>query len=381
MINSASTGQKAAEMPNRNIDKYFLASIVESSNDSIITINLDMEITSWNKAAEDLYGYTAAEAIGKHLTSLTLSKDFGKLLEKIEKLKISKEVEVFESERVGKDKGHLILEVVVSPVKNDLGDVVGVSTIARDLTARRVAEKALADKEVLQRLIIAQEDERSRISRDLHDELGQQLTGLRFALERAKVASASCQPAVDLSEIETITANIDKSVDFLAWELRPALLEGVGLSAAINDYVAQWSAHAGIRAEVLSSLKRKRLPARVEANLYRIMQEALNNAHKHAKATSVDIILEKRNDAVCMIITDNGRGFSLRNKLNRSKGLGLTGMKERAALIGGTLEIESSRKHGTAVHVRVPDVTLKKRKAIQAETDTGWHTPEDKTVR
>lgn len=361
-------------MPNHNVDKYFLASIVESSNDSIITINLDMEITSWNKAAEDLYGYTANEAIGKQLTSLTLTKDFGKLLEKIKKLKLSKEVEVFESERVGKDKGHLILEVVVSPVKNNLGDLVGVSTIARDLTARRVAEKAQTDRDVLQRLIIAQEDERSRISRDLHDELGQQLTGLRFALERAKAASASGRRATDLSEIETIAANIDKSVDFLAWELRPALLEGVGLASAINDYVAQWSEHAGIRAEVLCTLKRKRLSARVETNLYRIMQEALNNAHKHAKATSVDIILEKRNDAVCMIITDDGRGFNLRNKRHLSKGLGLTGMRERAALIGGTLEIESSRKHGTAVHVRVPDSPLKKRQAIQAETDTGWRT-------
>ncbi len=364
-------------MPNHNLDKFFLASIVESSNDSIITINLEMEITSWNKAAEELYGYTAAEAIGKQLTSLTLSKDFSKLVEKIEKLKLSKEVEVFESERVGKDKSHLILEVVVSPVKNDLGDLVGVSTIARDLTARRVAEKTLRDKEVLQRLIIAQEDERARISRDLHDELGQQLTGLQFALQRARDACAAGQEPPDLSEIETIAANIDKSVDFLAWELRPALLDGVGLSAAINSYVAQWSAHAGIRAEVLSSLKRKRLPARVETNLYRIMQEALNNAHKHARASSVDIILEKRNDSVSMIITDNGRGFSVRNKLNLSRGLGLTGMRERAALIGGTLEIESSRKSGTAVHVRVPDSTLKKRKAIQAETDTGWHTLPD----
>jgi PAS domain S-box-containing protein len=381
MINSAPAGPKAAKMPNHNVDKYFLASIVESSNDSIITTNLDMEITSWNKAAEDLYGYTADEAIGKQLTSLTLTKDFGKLLEKIKKLKLSKEVEEFESELVGKDKRHLILEVVVSPVKNDLGDLVGVSTIARDLTARRVAEKAQTDRDVLQRLIIAQEDERSRISRDLHDELGQQLTGLRFALERTKAASASDRRAIDLSEIETIAASIDKSVDFLAWELRPALLEGVGLAAAINDYVAQWSEHAGIRAEVLCTLKRKRLSARVETNLYRIMQEALNNTHKHARATSVDIILEKRNDAVCMIITDDGRGFNPRNKRHLSKGLGLTGMRERAALLGGTLEIESSRKHGTAIHVRIPDLNLNKRKAHQAETDTGWHTTPDKTIR
>ena len=369
------------KMRNHNSDKYFLASIVESSNDSIITINLDMEITSWNKAAEDLYGYTAAEAIGQKLTTLTLSKDFSKLVEKIQKLKLSKEVEVFESERIGKDKGHLILEVVVSPVKNDEGEVIGVSTIARDLTARRVAEKALRDKEILQRLIIAQEDERSRISRDLHDELGQQLTGLRFAMERVKNSLTSGDTAVDLTTMETIVKQIDKSVDFLAWELRPAVLEGVGLADAIDNYVTQWSAHAGISGEVLSTLKKKRLSARVETNLYRIMQEVLNNTHKHAKATSVSIILENRNDAIYMIITDNGQGFSLRNKRSLAKGLGLTGMRERAAVIGGTFEIESSRSDGTAIHVRVPHAATKKRKALQAETDTEWHVSPEPAVR
>lgn len=177
------------QMPNLNWDKYFLASIVETSHDSIITIDLDLEITSWNKAAEELYGYPASEAIGNKLTTLTLPKDFHRLLDKIEKIKKDKEIEVFESERVGKNKAHMILEVVVSPVKDEDGEIVGVSTIARDLTARRLSEKAMQDKDVLHRLIIAQEDERSRISRDLHDDLGQELTALRFAIaDRRRLA-------------------------------------------------------------------------------------------------------------------------------------------------------------------------------------------------
>lgn len=360
-------------MPNRNLDKYFLASIVECSLDSIITINLEMEITSWNRAAEALYGYTAAEAIGKQLTTLTLAQDLSKLLEKIGNIKRSKRVEVFESERIGKDKDHMILEVVVSPVKNEDGELIGVSTIARDLTARRVAEKTLKDKEILQRLIVAQEDERSRISRDMHDEVGQQLTALRFAVERAKVQLAAGGQAPDLSDIDRIARNIDTSVDFLAWELRPAMLEGTGIAAAIENYVRQWSEHSGVCTEVLARFKRKRLPERTETNLYRIMQEALNNIHKHAAATSVDIILEHKGDAVQMIITDNGRGFNLNNTKRLAKGLGLTGMKERAALLGGTVEIESSPSNGTAVHVRIPDTPRKKRKALQADADTDWH--------
>ena len=360
-------------MPNRNLDTYFLASIVEHSNDSVITINLEMEITSWNKAAELLYGYSAHEAIGKRLTSLTLSKDFKRLLEKIEKIRQSKEVEVFESERVSKDGAHLILEVVVSPVKNEDGEIIGISTIARDLTARRVAEQATREKDILQRLIIAQEDERSRISRDLHDELGQQLTALKFALERVKGENSQGEKNGHIEQLGKIAESIDKSVDFLAWELRPAFLEGVGLAAAIENYVKQWSAHSGVKTELRSaSLRRARFSSTIETNLYRIMQEALNNTHKHAAANNVEVIFERRDDMILLIIADDGAGFRLKSRSKRTQGMGLTGMRERAALIGGTLELESAPGSGTTIYVRVPATTRRRRKAIQAETDTGW---------
>jgi len=360
-------------MPNNNLDKYFLASIVESSHDSIITIDLDMGITSWNGGAEELYGYPATEAIGKKLTELTLPKDFQQLLIKIAKIKASKEVEVFESERVGKDKSHMILEVVVSPVLDRQGEIIGLSTIARDLTARRIAEKAMHDKDVLHRLIIAQEDERSRISRDLHDELGQQMTALRFAIERAKAKCGDEDIRECVGEINAIAESMDKSVDFLAWELRPAQLEGVGLAVAIGNYLSQWSHHAGVDTELLSrGIDGARLTPRVETNLYRIVQEALNNIHKHAKATRVDIILERRDDSIILIIVDDGAGFSLRNKRKRAKGLGLTGMSERAALIGGTLDLESAPGRGTTIHVKLPVAPKRKRKAINAAADTDW---------
>src|SRR5688500_16882241 len=278
-------------MPNNNLEKYFLASIVESSNDSIITIGLDMEITSWNKAAEALYGFPAEEAVGKKLTELTLPKDFQKLLEKIEKIKQNKTVEVFESERVGKDKAHMILEVVVSPVLDESGEIIGLSTIARDLTARRLAEKARHDKDVLQRLIIAQEDERSRISRDLHDELGQQLIALRFALERAKSEAQNDATRENIERMSAIVQTIDNSVDFLAWELRPALLETVGLADAIQNYGRQWSLHTDVETQIHArGWHRARPAANVETNLYRIVQESLNNTHKHAAAKRVEII-------------------------------------------------------------------------------------------
>ena len=220
----------------------------------------------------------------------------------------------------------------------------------------------------------AQEDERSRISRDLHDELGQELTALRFALERVKTTAADQELRERLNEICIIAENIEKSVDFLAWELRPALLQGVGLAAAMANYTRQWSHHAGIEIELMaSSVGRVRFTPKVETNLYRIMQEALYNTHKHAKANKVNLILEVRDNVINLIIADDGRGFSLRSKSKVANGLGLTGMKERAALIGGTFEIESARGRGTTVYVKVPVAPKRKRKALPAATATNWH--------
>jgi PAS domain S-box-containing protein len=360
-------------MPNHNNDKYFLASIVETSNDSIITIDLDMAITSWNRAAEALYGYPASEAIGRKLTTLTLPKDFQQLLLKIERIKEKREIEIFESERVGKDKAHMILEVVVSPVNDADGGLIGISTIARDLTARRIAEKATHDKELLQRLILAQEDERSRISRDLHDELGQQITALQFAISRGRGPCKDAGLEEHIDAIAEIAANIDKSVDFLAWELRPALVARVGLEAAIENYVKQWAQHAGLEAEVLTSaIDARKLGPNVEANLYRIVQECLNNTHKHAAASRVELILEQRGDSIVLIIVDDGKGFRPRGKKIVGRGLGLTGMRERAAAIGAELDIEAAPGRGTTIHLRLPTKPKRARKALKPAASTNW---------
>jgi signal transduction histidine kinase len=181
--------------------------------------------------------------------------------------------------------------------------------------------------------------------------------------------------ASHLSEMGQIVENIDRSVDFLAWELRPALLDSVGLPMAMDNYIRQWSSHSGVDAEFRSTVKVKtRFPPKVETNLYRIMQEALNNIHKHAGARSVQITLESRGDETVLVISDDGKGFNVRNKTKRSSGLGLTGMKERAALIGADLEIESSPRRGTTIYVKVPMTPKRRRKALPAQADTNWAT-------
>ena len=338
-----------------NKHKYFLAAIVESSQDSIVTINFDQIITSWNHSAELLYGYTAEQAIGQPLTSLLLPEDFVQLATNIELIRQGKVVKVFETERVHKDKSRILLEIVLSAVRDGDGEIIGISTIARDLTEFRKGEEAIREREVLAHVLDAQEAERGRIARDLHDELGQMVTSLRFLLRATKEACPDDATCSEISEMENIAQRIDESVDFIAWELRPAALDGVPLFAAIATYVKQWSQHTGVAATaVSSSLREARFSPETETAAYRIVQESLNNTRKHSGAKNAELIFEKQAGSVVLIIGDDGEGFDLEAQAKRAEGMGLAGMKERAAQIGATLEIETSPGEGTTVYLEIP---------------------------
>jgi len=146
-------------------------------------------------------------------------------------------------------------------------------------------------------------------------------------------------------------------VDFLAWELRPASLDELGLAVALANFVQEWSKHFDTPAEFhTTGLDRERLAPEVETNLYRIAQEALNNISKHAKATGVDVLLERRDHQAVLIVEDDGLGFEPEVVAAKpdDKRIGLINMRERASFVGGTLEIESNPGDGTTVFVRIP---------------------------
>ncbi|NJM54448.1 MAG: hypothetical protein HC846_14370 [Blastocatellia bacterium] len=136
----------------------------------------------------------------------------------------------------------------------------------------------------------------------------------------------------------------------------------MGLYAALDKFVAEWSGYSGVRGELLpSGIKNMRFSSEVETNLYRIAQEALNNINKHAQAKNAELILERRDNVIILIIADDGIGFSPKNKDILDKGIGLIGMQERATLIEGTLEIESAPAAGTTIYVQVPISFIKRR--------------------
>ncbi len=329
--------------------------IIESTNDyAIITFDLKGFITSWNRGAEHIFGYSEREVLDRYCSFLFTPEDQKNGIPEHE-MSVAIEKGRAEDERwhVNKNGSRFIMSGVMHPLKD--GKVKGFVKIARDLTEWLKAENAVREKEMLQKLILVQEEERKRIARDLHDEFGQQLTALRMKLDTLKNGSQDNIFVSQMNEIQGMAKKIDEGIDFIAWELRPSVLDDVSLAAALETYINQWSNFSGIKTEfTVSRLKRAILSQAAETCLYRVVQEALNNIHKHTKATYVEIVLEKRNDLLILIVADNGKGFRQKSKTILQKGIGLTGMKERIALVGGTLEIESELKKGTTIYVRIP---------------------------
>jgi len=211
---------------------------------------------------------------------------------------------------------------------------------------------------LLQQLVSAQEDERRRVARELHDSLGQHLTslGVRLGTLRARVGNTG-ELATQIEELQAHAALIDEEVDRLAMELRPVALDDLGLEAALRRHVDGWATEVGIPADLHTRGVGSRLPEPIETTVYRVVQEALTNVRKHARATRASVVVECRGRELVAIVEDDGVGFrtdDLDAELLPSRRLGLSTMTERAALVGGRLEVESKPGHGTTVYLRVP---------------------------
>jgi signal transduction histidine kinase len=224
-----------------------------------------------------------------------------------------------------------------------------------DLTERREREAERARTELLGRLVFAQEDERRRIARDMHDQFGEHLTALSLQIAVLRDACGGrAELAGHVSALEALAERLDRDVEQLVWQLRPTALDDLGLRAALANYVQEWSQRHNVTAELhTSGLLDDRLAPDVETALYRIAQEALNNVAKHALARRVEVLLERRPDCVLLIVEDNGVGFDPAKSRATRHGFGLDGMQERAALVGASIDIDSTPGQGTTVLVRM----------------------------
>ena len=219
------------------------------------------------------------------------------------------------------------------------------AAVAVDLS-RRVAQDAL------RRVVTAQELERRRLARELHDETGQALTSILLGLRTVEEAKTGEDARAAAGSLRELVLSTLQDVRRLAVELRPKALDDFGLVPALERLTSTFEEQTGIDVEFQTMLPDERLPAEIETTLYRIVQEALTNIVKHARAERISVLLTRKDGSVSAVIEDDGSGFDPAN--TRDGGLGLVGMRERVALVGGRISIESALGAGTTLVAEVP---------------------------
>jgi signal transduction histidine kinase len=206
----------------------------------------------------------------------------------------------------------------------------------------------------MRRLDSAQEDERRRVARDLHDQVGQTLTALTLAVHATRAAGAlPPAAAARLEDVQRAAEELGREVHELAVRLRPTALDDLGLHAALGQLLSNWTARTHILVDChISDLQDIRLPPELETILYRVVQEALTNVARHSHAKHVSVVVQRVNGTVIAAIEDDGVGFDL--ALTGAGRLGLRGIRERVSLAGGFLDIESVAGQGATVLARLP---------------------------
>jgi PAS domain S-box-containing protein len=328
-----------------------LAAIVESSNDAIIGETLEGLITSWNQSAERIYGYTSDEVLGRSVRMLVPRERAEEVQQILAEMKRGDIIEQFETVRVRKDGRPIHVSLVVSPIRSAQGKIIGASAIARDITERKQLEA-----EVLQ----ISEREQQRIARDLHDGLGQLLSGTVhlanvLQLELAEQAQPEASEALRITELLNQAVAETRS---LARGLFPVRPEANGLMVALEDLAARTRELF----KVACSLQcRKPVLIRdnaVATHLYRIAQEAVTNALKHGRARRIQLALHASPERIVLSVRDDGVGFASVSPSRR--GMGIRIMKYRAGMLGGTLSIDDRAGHGVklvcSVHRRATGI-------------------------
>jgi PAS domain S-box-containing protein len=351
-----------------------LAAIVESSEDAIIGKSLDGAILTWNRGAERMYGYSTDEVIGRPISMLVPPSRPDELPRLITRIERGEDIEPIETTRTRKDGSEIEVSLKISAIRDVDGQIVGASTIARDITqakARAALERDLAERRaLLAHLVAAGEEERRRIAEDIHDDSIQAITaaGMRLQILRRTLEDPKQLGLLDELE-QTIQLSISR-LRHLLFELRPPVLDNEGLSAALEMYLAELEGQTGIDYRFEDSL-RSQPSEDIRVILYRIAQEALTNARKHAQATRVTVSLEESEGGYVVRVADDGVGFSPGTVQPTPGHLGLASMRERATLAGGWLRIDTAPGRGTTIELWLPALAGRRQAPDAPSADGG----------
>jgi two-component system sensor histidine kinase UhpB len=356
---------------------------VESADDAIISKTLEGIVTSWNASAERMFGYTAQEMIGQPILRLIPADRKREEDHILARLRAGERVEHFETIRVRKDGQPLEVSLTISPVRDSRGAIIGASKIARDITERRKLEDALrrshdeleqrvqertrdlisanrALRRLSRQVLEVQETERRRIARELHDEIGQALTGVKMLLETAQrtaattATTATTARAYPWAELRDAIEDALSRVRAVSLDLRPAMLDSLGLLPTLLWHFETYTTQTGIQVEFQHTGLDQRFAPEIETGAFRIVQEALTNVARHAAVAQVRVLLVATEAALHLFVVDEGVGFKADEAIAAGLSTGLTSMRERATLLGGVFLVSSSPGAGTTIEVELP---------------------------
>jgi PAS domain S-box-containing protein len=347
--------RKRAEAALRESEERY-RELFENARDAIYVHDLEGNYVSINRAAERLCGYTRDELIGRNFAELIAREHIDQVRDCLfSKLAQSGET-TYEVVVIAKDGRQVPVEVSSRAIYEN-GVIVSVQGTARDITERKQAQDTL--RMFSRQLIEAQEDERRRISRDLHDQIGQALTAVKLNLHSVQRVCAEPEASHCIKDNIDAVDEALRLVRDLSVDLRPPLLDDLGLATALCWYIDRYAKRSGLAAEVTLELPNndERFSRELETACFRIAQEALTNVVRHARATHVSLELTRNETLLEMVIKDDGVGFdpaALRKRAPRAATLGLLGMQERAHAAGGHVQIQSAPSDGTEVRFTVP---------------------------
>lgn len=356
----------------------YLYSIINSLDDELIVIDRDYRIVDVNDIFLTNLHMTKDEILGEFCYRIShnspepcnTSQHMCPINSVWETGKAAKTTHIHEFQgKNGPEKR--FVDIIASPITDEQGNVVAVVETMRDVTEaknnelridqlnRELEEKDRIRGELLNETFKIQEEERKRIARELHDETAQVIASLAAQVDSVinNLSNDGSQIIPKLKRIRSLHTNLLSDINRLIYDLRPTLLDDLGLDAAIRWLVENKLIEAGIKVDVQTASLRERLPVNLETEIFRVIQEAINNILRHAHAENVRINVSRSRDNIKIEIVDDGNGFNVQDVLtlrDGSRGLGLQGMKERIELVNGKLIIKSDIAKGTKISITIP---------------------------
>jgi PAS domain S-box-containing protein len=382
LLNRKDLLQKKVEEDLRESREIFQSLVMNIKDYAIFMLDVNGNIVTWNKGAEFIKGYKEEEIIGKHISVFYTNEDLEKK-EPERVLNMAREKGRFEEEglRVRKDGSVFWADVIVTTLYDEKGELNGFAKVTRDITERKRTEDILEGfneelsrqvkektakieettaelRQLSAHLEMAREEEREYIAREIHDELGQMLTGLRMDIVWLRKKTADTD--------ETIMARFERTLELLNdtrqtlrriyANLHPAMLADLGLTTSLSAQCREFESRSEIRTNFtaeINGLNEMEIASDIAIGLYRAFQESLTNVAKHSEATEVNASLKKEGNQLVMHIADNGRGFKPEEIVSK-KTLGLISIRERALMLNGECKIESAPGAGTHILLRIP---------------------------